>query len=176
MRISSRLFRDAVWPEIKSALGGGSLITLEGVYDSKIAYNFDTLACIDSLQIHPEKGIRGIASRIQTDNKDWSSFTIRDSRITGARTEREKLNFLINGNGGWFYPHLHVQAYAKSQNGPIISIGIVRTVDLVRFVNETCCESNCVHNATFSICWWQDMINNGIQVHVIKPVCGETIA
>lgn len=173
MNVSAWLFRERVWPLLRPELGGGELLAVEHVPDNKIAQALDARAGIDYLQVHPQRGVRGIASRVQTDNKDWGTFTLRQSRITGATTEIEKINFAIDPPGRWLHPNIHVQAYAKSAYGPIISIGYVRTVELFWFVNQGNCCENGVHNARFVYCHWDALMRAGVRVGIIRPTTEE---
>jgi hypothetical protein len=163
MAWSSVLFLDRVWPLCKGRLGGGELMQMEGRPDTELARMLDMRAGIDGWHLRDE-GMRGIASRIQKGN-DWRTFTIRMKRDSGATTEYEKRNTAING--GWIYPRITIQAYAQTEKGPILSIGIAYTSDIIGFINKGLHRIRNINNATFAVCEWIKMKTNGYRVDII---------
>jgi hypothetical protein len=138
---------------------------MEGRPDSELAKLLDIKAGVDGWQIHKD-GMRGIASRIQiTPSNPYNSFTIRLARDSGTKTEYEKRKIAIE-TGRWMYPFLTIQAYAKSMSGPILSVGLAKTEDIVSFIKSGYHGTNRTTNATFAVCYWDNMVRHGFKVIV----------
>ena len=166
MAWSAKLFQDQVWPIIKSKLGGGDLMQMEGRPDTELSKKLDMIAGIDGWHIH-NFGMRGIASRVQKSNHDWATFTIRMKRDNGSKTEFEKRKIAIKKYAqGWIYPAITVQAYAKTETGPIISCGIAYTSHIIDFIEKGLCKYNRTTNAVFAVCAWDKMRLNGYKIMV----------
>lgn len=132
-------FQRVVWPAIARACGGGTFKPVEGYADEQLQEDLDILAGIDGLQILPDRaGLRGIASRIQWTDRNWGTFTIRETRGTGAKTELEKRLYAIrHPERGLILPHLTVQAYiTKRRVGQLVSVAVTRTTDLIPYAND----------------------------------------
>ena len=169
MQWSTRLFNEQVWPLISPILGGGSLLQMEGRPDVELARILDMNAGIDGWHVH-NIGMRGIASRIQITKDPFDTFTIRMSRDSGASTEFEKRSVAIDGKKhGWIYPALTVQAYAASENGPILSCGVGRTSEIIEFIKRDLHGENRTTNAVFAVCSWRSMKRHGYEVKILKP-------
>lgn len=143
MRQSARVFAEHVWPIIEPWIGGGKLVPIETVTDSEIAQQLDMLAGIDAWQIHAD-GICGIASRVQAGKaaidpktgRPWKTFTVRERKTSGARTEYAKRKDAIE-TGRWLYPILTVQAYVTDWNHPeILSVGMAKTTDIIACIDK----------------------------------------
>jgi len=163
---SSALFSSEVWPLIMRDCGGGYIVPVESTSETSLAGLLDMHAGIDWVHCG-EHGVRGIASRVQA-GPDYSTFTVRASRDSGATTELEKRRLAIDTQM-WLYPALTVQAYAETQTGPVTSVGVVKTVDLYRFIEGGGYLMNRTTNATFIICDWSKMQDSGVDVRVRKP-------
>lgn len=161
---SSVLFTDQVWPVIKKHVGGGELMRMEGRPDIELAQKLDILSGIDGWHIH-QRGMRGIASRVQQ-GFAYNTFTIRTSRDNGAETEYAKRVEAISSDGGWIFPHLTVQAYVKTKNGPILSVGIAKTADIIEFIEKGLHKMRRTSNAEFAVCCWGEMKKHGYKVIV----------
>jgi hypothetical protein len=161
---SSVLFMDQVWPVIKKHVGGGELMRMEGRPDIELAQKLDMLSGIDGWHIH-QKGMRGIASRVQQ-GVAYNTFTIRTSRDSGAETEYAKRVEAISSNSGWIFPHLTVQAYVRTKEGPILSVGLAKTSDIIEFINKGLHKMKRTSNADFAVCDWEKMKNCGYKVIV----------
>ena len=168
MNWSSKLFVEQVWPEITACVGGGELIQMEGRPDTELASRLDMLSGIDGWQIH-NSGIRGVASRIQKGDRSWDTFTVRMSRSSGAETEYAKRKRAIESSGGWIYPHLTIQAYSKTETGPVMSIGVARTEDIIAFIDCGFHRMNSTTNASFAVCSWSEMDSKGFKIKRITP-------
>lgn len=130
---SRNIFEKVVWPKIAPLCGGGDLIHLEGS-DHQTDRDLDIFAGIDGYQRHIDKGLRGIASRVQPIwplRRPWNTFTIRYARDSGTLTEYEKRLTAIESTGnGWLYAHLTVQAYIRTGTAALLSVAVVKTCDL----------------------------------------------
>jgi phage baseplate assembly protein gpV len=164
---SARMFRDVVWPEIKVCCRGGELIPVEGVTDDYMANLFDQKAGVDAWQV-TDKGIRGIASRVQN-ARAYASFTVRKTRTSGATTEWEKRVNILNDNcKSWIWPSLTVQAYVIKERFQYAAI--VDTADLYRNAQEAQkgitwqLRTNGDDGNTFAVFWVDWLKNNGVKV------------
>lgn len=168
MNRSISLFYGEVWPLCQMHCGGGDVLQMEGRPDSELRTLFDMKAGIDAWQLHDD-GMRGIASRIQVIKpgyRPYDSFTIRMNRDSGAMTEYEKRCIAIS-SGRWLYPHLSIQAYAAAWTGPLLSIGISRTADIIDFIKRGFHYLKRTSNAEFAVCKWDKMRSNGYAVRII---------
>lgn len=162
MRNSSMAFETLVWPSVLLWVGGGKLLQMESVRDSKFARILDIKAGIDGWQIHND-GMRGIASRIQKGDKIWNTFTVRMARDSGAKTEFEKRSIAIK-TGRYIYPYLTIQAYVRTWDGPVLSIGMAKTSDIIEFIERGLNTLNRTSNAIFAVCSWVKMESAGFKV------------
>jgi hypothetical protein len=138
---SAVIFRDRVWPLIGEACGGGQLIPVELVTESRFAKDLDALAGIDAWQILRPFGMRGLASRVQYTDQPWRTFTIRASLASGYETELHKRLRAIQH--GYLYPHFTVQAYVRGRagraappDGRVLAVGITHTRELFGEIRE----------------------------------------
>ena len=185
MDLSSKLFDEQVWPLCREACGYGRLLQMEGVRDNELAKQLDTLAGIDGWQIRGKwksdpGGMRGIAARVQV-GTDWRTFTIRKQRDTGASTEYEKRVEAIDGKMGYLYPIITVHSYAVGWDGPILSVGISRTITIIRFIQDRLRRGIAKQNRTerrgaadFWVCKWAEMNRAGYPVFTVDGKTGQT--
>lgn len=112
---SAEDFRSIVWPSIAPHIGGGELQPVESVTAEGFTKILDTLSGIDAWQVIDGQGVRGIASRVQRNNDDWGTFTIRLKTQRGsAETEFAKIERLTKRcKLGFLHAGLVVQAYLK---------------------------------------------------------------
>lgn len=141
MTASSRVFVDIVWPAITDIVGGGRLKPVEGNAEKGLEQDLDMLAGIDGFQMLDKQGVmRSIATRVQwipPQRSAYRTFTIRKSRPNGAKTEREKrLDAIEHRDLGCLYPHLTIQAYVRKSTEELLSVGIIRTIDLFACVRD----------------------------------------
>jgi len=151
------------------SLNFGELLQMEGRPDADLALQLDMQSGIDAWELLRGGGMRGVAARVQESPKSWKSFTVRMERSNGAKTEYAKRWDAINGGHGLIYPHLTVQAYAQTKDGPIIEVGVCRTSDLIQFIDDGNHHVRKTTNATFAACYWRDMANQGIDVETVTP-------
>lgn len=128
---SADALRTLVWPAVSEWIGGGDLIPVETVRESDFARILDTLGGVDAWQ-KTDRWIRGVASRVQFGDRDWSSHTVRYRLPSGNETELHK-RLRYNAGRGVVGPHLTLQAYVDD-TGPterLLSVAVARTADLL---------------------------------------------
>ena len=124
---ANRDFMNLVLPVITPACGGGTFLPVEVMRDNEIAQDLDLMAGVDVWQRIDGEGVRGIAARVQQGSVNWGTFTIRQTRTSGAQTEYEKRKMAIE-SGRYIYPYLTCQAYVN--NGELIGVGLAKTEDV----------------------------------------------
>jgi len=175
---SAEAFMRVVWPAIKGRLGGGEIVPVESVADKGMATMLDQRSGIDAWHLSTDKQVRGIASRVQW-GTPWDTFTVRYSRDSGAKTEYEKRKNDINSSSGWLYPHLTVQAFIagkKSECGPLLSVGIIKTRSLIDACDQIVAGNvqknfggiRPTGNATFIWAKWSWLKNAGYDIKTIS--------
>ncbi len=121
---------DKIKEDILPVLINGKIHSIE---DSKneVLLLFDQYAGIDYLR-NDSVGLQGIAARVQWGNA-WNTFTIREQRHTGNKTELSKR--LEQIEKGYFYPYLTLQAYFDNRiDNNLLSIAVIKTIDLYDYV------------------------------------------
>ena len=166
MSWSSLIFYNDVWPLVAKIVGGGQLLQMEGRPDQELATMLDMRAGIDGWQMTKKGGMRGVAARVQKGDKAWNTFTVRKSRRSGAETEYAKRHRAIEEKSGEIYPHLTIQAYALTELGPVISVGVARTADIISFIVLGLAIVRETSNADFYVCPWDKMKESGFKVGV----------
>jgi hypothetical protein len=130
---------------------------MEASRDKELRTLFDTSSGIDAWQVIDGAGMYGIASRVQPSGRDWSTFTVRKSRHSGAKTEWAKLREAISSSDGRVYPKWFVQAYTSKCGSRLISCAAVLTQQLVAYIEDHCCEqlnTRETGNAVFWVLEW----------------------
>lgn len=134
---SARDFLDYVYPKIKDEnwLGEGELIPVESVTENNMATKLDQYSSIDAWYIRKNTGIRGLASRVQYDYT-CNTFTIRQSRESGARTEFDKLRYAIKEQ--WLHPYWFCHAYISPTKPlkKLHSVALCQTSDLIEYIQQ----------------------------------------
>lgn len=110
----------------------------------------------------------GIAARVQKGN-NWRTFTIREQRKSGARTEREKREYAIKHNG--IYPKLTIQGYISGDE--VQGVAIMRTKDLFEYIDLDSPEmlrksthSDKIGQAVFLVCPWDDISRRNFDIFI----------
>jgi len=168
---SSKLFIESAWPMVQLKFNSGPLLQMEGRPDVELATQLDMRSGIDGWELTSDGGMRGVSARVQTSPpfpNCWDSFTVRMSRNNGSLTEFSKRRNAIHGGKGLIYPHITVQAYAESKLGPVHSVGICKTEDLIQFIDNGLHKKRLVSNAEFAACFWRDMKANGFNVWIAR--------
>ena len=129
---STTAFQTHVWPMVNKAIGGGSIIPVEGV-NTTMTNKLDMVSGIDFWQVlGNNEGVRGIASRVQPSGRAWNTFTIRRHLKSGHETEfHKRIRAIFMPEKGLLFPTITIQAYmGVGYSLPVLSIGIIRTKDL----------------------------------------------
>lgn len=129
-----------------------NILDVEG--QGNLELMLDRYAGIDYIAMS-KYGLRGVASRIQK-GKSWRTFTIRESKASGNKTEKEKRQFAIDKD--FIYPYYTIQAYVEQDK---IEYAICRTKELYKFIddNPQKIRRNKTTNAIFVIVNWRDIEN-----------------
>ena len=148
-----KYFKEAVLKVFK-----GDFEVVEGVTKYKMAQTLDQLAGIDLWYFNTNVGVRGVANRIQFQNKCWRTFTVRKSRASGAKTEYEKRKHAIEKD--WLYPILTLQGYILADKPLCFAIAI--TEDIIWMIDNDYCKikstgKDQIGQAEFYIVKWADM-------------------
>jgi hypothetical protein len=101
-----------------------------------------------------------MASRIQRDGKDWSSFTVRRATEFYKRSNAIKNNFL--------YPYYTMQAYIV--DGIVSSLAIAKTKDVISYItkHKVPVKQNSDDGNEFYIVFWDDMVKAGFNIKIYK--------
>jgi len=154
----------------------GQVIPVEAVTADEMRRYLDTLAGIDLWLIEERKGISGLASRVQWGPSAYNSFTIRETRYTGAETELSKRLRAIRSGGRYIYPYWTCQAYItdrpirengrlKSQ-GKLLSVGVALTEDICTLIIHGQCERRTNPDGnTFAAVFWETMKEYGYEIY-----------
>jgi len=159
-------FQRLVWPAIQSFCGGGDIVPVEAIEAEGFAKQLDVMSGIDVWQIHRDRGMRGIASRVQWDDGrpqfPYRTFTVRKRRFNGSDTEYAKRVRSLNVRGGWLYPHLTCQAYIglPRRSGALLAAAVVKTQDLIEMIGDGRCHVKPTSNADFWVVDWNDFLSS----------------
>jgi hypothetical protein len=171
MRRSQAAFLNHVWPVVAEKMGGGEVISME-LSDDRLRKLFDATSGIDAWQYRDGLGMWGIASRVQPIGRDYASFTVRESRRSGARTEFEKLWDSVNADDGRVAPYWFVQAYMDSQSTTLLSVGVARMRSVLEFIRMDCDDQDkrrCHDgSSSFWVARWDRMMRRGFDVKVYR--------
>lgn len=169
---ANQQFIDLLQGDVVLKLGGRFEI-VEGITAENMARLLDTLGGIDAWHIRDDRGIRGIALRVQTSVRSWRTFTIRKSRVSGAKTEYEKRKYAIENN--YLYPYLTFQAYISFENDPL-EWAVARTCDIIQMIEDGDCTVRKTGpdqkgQAEFYVVKWDDMLKKGYTVVIKSMMC-----
>ena len=144
----------------------GDFEIVEGVTKYKMAEVLDQLAGIDLWFFNTEKGVRGVANRIQF-QKCWATFTIRKSRESGIKTEYEKRKYAIQND--WLYPILTLQGYIE-KDVPLC-FAVAKTEDIIWMIDNGHCfvkktGTEQIGQAEFYVVKWSDMERLGKNIYI----------
>lgn len=132
---------------------GGRIHPVQTEQDA-LKLEMDRQAGIDFYHQTPGGALRGVACRVQIGN--YQTFTVRQSRRSGAKTEYAKLSEAIQS--GSIYPYWSVQGYVteESNDGELSSFAVCRTALLIAKIDAGQCYSNGTDNASFYVVNWGD--------------------
>jgi hypothetical protein len=170
---SSYAFRTHVWPKVAPWCGEGRLETVESSTAEGLMLDSDILAGVDAWQMLDDRGfMRPVASRVQVGAKNWRTFTVRKSRLNGAKTEFKKRQEAIsNRREGALFPALTIHAYVRDyRKGPLLSAAVVYTEDLIEYltskVSEGRAKTRQTSNADFYWVSWAELAASKVQIHM----------
>jgi len=102
---------------LNQRLNAGHKIIHTEILRESIAMMLDKHSGIDAIMLNGSGDISGVALRIQTcSEKNWRTFTIRNTRSSGAKTEYEKRGKQIYDAHPSFYPHFTCQSYFDKES------------------------------------------------------------
>lgn len=132
---SKKAFQGLVWPELNKFLKG-KLDIVEGSQDKR-DFDMDTQSGVDYWWVENGAGRTGLSSRVQADDGrrgfPYNTFTIRRSRITGTRTEYQKL--VEARKNRRLYPALMIQSYITAwDDGELISFALAYTDSILDYI------------------------------------------
>lgn len=132
----SMAYVDAIQPVVQKLLGG-EFMPVEGE-ENPVCQMLDRTCGTDYFQVYRQRRlVWGVASRVQEiwdGCKPFNTFTVRKSRASGVKTEYEKRKDAIRSGG--VYPYLTLQAYVNDKTGALMSLAVVRTEDLMKYVES----------------------------------------
>jgi hypothetical protein len=136
--------------------------SIESIEQNKnvILKKLDTKCGIDWIVENDEQMIT-VASRIQF-SKNWQSFTIREIRHTGSKTEYEKRIEAIKNN--YLYPLYTCQCYFK-EDYTFLGGAIMRTVDLYESLKNGYTTRK--SDNQFKVKYFKDIANEGYSIKII---------
>jgi len=136
---------------------------LESIENSSnvILKKLDTKCGIDWI-IENDYHIITVASRIQF-GKNWRSFTIREMRHTGSKTEFEKRMDAITKN--YLYPLYTCQCYFD-YDYKFLGGAIMKTKDLYNSLNNNCTIKK--SDNYFRVKYFDDIKNEGYSIKIIE--------
>lgn len=171
---SSKKFVNIVWPRIRLQIGGGRLIPVESVTDSRFADYLDMQAGIDAWQVLGNTdGIRGIASRVQVSKTQnpFNSFTVRYKIASGHETEFQKrIRAIKHTDKGLLFPFLTTQAFLDKDER-FLSAAAIKTVSLFESIlicPELWHERVAIDGNVFLFAFWEDLQRNGYSVVIVN--------
>ena len=162
-------------PILKKLLHGGEIMPVEGD-DNEVCKMLDMTCGTDYFHVYADRGlVWGVASRVQEYDPDkdfcnkgpFNTFTIRKERASGARTELDKRRYAIKKGG--VYPFLTMQAYINIKTGKIESLAVVKTTDLMEYIDKGSAEERHTGKdqhgqAAFLFVPWDALIKDGYNV------------
>lgn len=160
-----KLFREVILPVVEENLiEFGEVWQVEGI-------EIDALRQMDFAgtdYLYNDKGIRGLAVRIQHDGNDWQSFTLR-YWTPASLFNTEYAKKLEAMDSGAFLPEWTIHAYLD-KNEEILSIAVVKTKDLLKYCQEgkrKKPQTNKKDGTKFYAIFWDDLQYEGIEVYII---------
>lgn len=153
---SAKIFAD-IMPVLEIYFGGEVYSTEN--HDSQLEIILDCKCGIDAI-VDTGKSVFGIAHRVKYNN--YTDFTIRVHNTNGRYTEIDHMH------QSGFKPRYHVQTVCIDGKPKVIAI--VRSMDLLYAIDTLGIAKikNTYDGNQFAILDWNDLINNGINVDIIK--------
>jgi hypothetical protein len=164
-----------VWPAIKDAIGGGTLLITEGSRNgTDLTLDYGGIDAIQKTVVRGVPVQRTIASRIQF-GQPYFTTTIRESRRSGAVTEYAKRQTAREEGGN--LPTLTTHAYVTKDGSRLQVCGVIdagRLHDHQRACvgngsNVAGCFMRTADNARFIASDWRHLMAAGVPVIVVAP-------
>jgi UDP-N-acetylglucosamine pyrophosphorylase len=159
---------------IKSIVEQAAKIKITSIeqVNNDLCVKFDSLCGCDYLAEN-SLGLYGIAMRVQF-KKNWQTFTIREARDSGAKTEFHKRSEQIKQ--GYFYPRITIQAYFSDEvNKTFLGGCLIKTKDLFDYIESGGVFSrNRTSNASFIVVRWDDLRRHGVEMIILRPDADKT--
>jgi hypothetical protein len=131
----------------------GEIFSIENA-NNEILIMLDQISGVDMIRRNAI-GLQGIAARVQY-GRAWNSFTVREKRHTGAKTEMEKR--LQQISGGYFYPAYTLQAYFDNPcDLNLLSIAVIDTVQLYWEIENNPNVKTRISDNVFKYINWDDI-------------------
>lgn len=158
--LTRQLFETHIQPRLLKLLPG-ELYPVEGE-DNPTLKMLDILGGVDYFHVKKSGCIRGIASRVQYDGQNWQTFTVREARKNGARTELAKRKTSRAENG--LCPVLTLQAYFSLRH-ELLGFAVARENDILSLIDQGLCKKKTtgadqIGQADFFVVRWRDLINS----------------
>ena len=147
----------------------GRFVTVEGIGSDQTSRDLDTNAGIDLWLFHREKQVLGVANRVQRQEKNWRTFTIRKERDSGHETEHAKRKKAIENE--MLFPTLTLHAYVTPDGASLFGFAVARTRDLLTMIEDGHCyvrRTRCETNdglASFYVVEWDRVRRSGYEFY-----------
>lgn len=128
---SLRLFQKFSVHAMKKCFVGATIVPIEGRED-ELSLLLDRLAGIDGLIVKDDGEMDFYGSRVQV-GKNYESFTLRRSRLSGVKTEFAKLQRASRTCGAM--PQYMIQAFVDSDE-KAATVAVAPMIDLVQYVEQ----------------------------------------
>ena len=158
-KLSRQLFEKYIQPRFLQLLPG-EMYPVEGEVHPTLRM-LDMTGGVDYFHVSKKTGcIRGFASRNQWCDRNWATFTVRETRESGARTELAKRRAAALHKG--ISPALTLQSYFSHQRG-LLGFAIAREDDILSLIDKGFCtrkttQQGQIGQATFAVVEWRDLI------------------
>ena len=136
---------------MKKCFGGAQIVPIEGREDAATKL-LDIFAAIDGLIVNVNGTIDFYSNRVQV-GKNYESFSLRRSRLSGKATEFEKMQQARRTGGAM--PQFTVQAFVDSDEQSA-TVGIAPTLDVLDYAEHNP-EIRATTNATFFVAPWREL-------------------
>lgn len=125
--------------------------------------------------VSSNNGLRGLSSRVQNDNQfkeKYKTFTIREVRESGARTELEKLVTARSNN--LICPYWILQAYTSGDE-KLNRFAVAKWDDILTLIAERISYQQItgkdqIGQARFQVVNWYDLIRLGLYIYIYPPI------
>ena len=157
-KLSRQLFEKHIQPRLLQLLPG-EMYPVEGEVHPTLRM-LDMTGGVDYFHVSRSGCIRGVASRNQWVDRNWATFTVRETRESGARTELAKRRAAVLHKG--ISPALTLQSYFSRQRG-LLGFAVAREDDILGLIDQGFCTMKTtrpgqIGQATFAVVEWRDLI------------------